>query len=387
MIHFNELYITEDGKNLVIDAEIDNFPEYKDCYLERITVDTTKHCEEPGLFAEPLVVWEAELKSVGELDDDGKFTRKDLGLYKRLIAMTDIWDITATEHNKRIYVRDDGTMYYNGFLIDEYGDYSYDEQGEMKSGEVTVDEKLYSLYKYAVYNYDDPIDTSKSTQTQTAVDHNTPLLSKKFVPFIADQFTDLSIYPIIFGVENTTGKPGDVNNDNAINIADINKIITSLENYVENISEGTAEEIITGQEQHVRLCLDALDLTQLIGSKGNLSDHMFVVKVEAVMVDKDGSIAKMGCGWDTATIYGAAYNSYPIYRGFLDMMDTSGSGDACNNFDMENMSDYILNYYAFDFALRMGDWCTAWKYWNELNGSTTGTGVMIGGRCGCHGPY
>lgn len=40
MIHFNELYITEDGKNLVIDAEIDDFPVYDKTYIEKITVNT-----------------------------------------------------------------------------------------------------------------------------------------------------------------------------------------------------------------------------------------------------------------------------------------------------------------------------------------------------------
>lgn len=205
MIHFNELYITEDGKNLVIDAEIDDFPAYKDCYLERITVDTTKHCEEPGLFKEPLVVWEV------------------------------------------------------------------------------------------------------------------------------------------------------------------------------------VEELITGQEQHVRLCLDASLLVPLINMKDSLSDHIFVVKVEAVMVDKTGDIAKMGCGWDNYIIYGAAYDGYPMYRNFLDLGESYS--DDCDDSDTDALSDFILTYYGFDFALRMGDWCTAWKYWNEMKGSTTGAGVMLGRGCGCHGAY
>lgn len=386
MIHFNELYITEDGKNLVIDAEIDDFPAYKDCYLERITVDTTKHCEEPDLFKEPLVVWEAKVKAIGDIDGDGHLTKYDIGLYRRLIAMTDIWDITATDHNKRIYVRNDGSMYYNGYLIDEYGDYVYDAMGEIIQGEVNVDEKLYSLYKYAVYNYNDPIDVGyKGYAPNSGADRNTPLLSKKFIPFIADQFIDLSIYPIIFGVENTSGIPGDINNDGAINVRDIEDIITNLSNYQKNIEDGVVEEIIEGQEQHVRLCLDSSLLVPLINMKDSLSDHIFVVKVEAVMVDKTGDIAKMGCGWDIAEIYGAAYDGYPMYRNFLDLGESYS--EDCDDSDADALSDFILTYYGFDFALRMGDWCTAWKYWNEMKGTTTGAGVMLGRGCGCHGAY
>lgn len=40
MIHFNELYITEDGKNLVIDAEIDDMPIYDDMYISSVQVTT-----------------------------------------------------------------------------------------------------------------------------------------------------------------------------------------------------------------------------------------------------------------------------------------------------------------------------------------------------------
>ena len=387
MIHFNELYITEDGKNLVIDAEIDDFPAYKDCYLERITVDTTKHCEEPGLFKEPLVVWDAKVKPVGDLDGDGHFTKYDIGLYRRLIAMSSIWDVTATDHNKRIYVREDGSMYYNGLLIDEYGDEVYDESGDYAYGEVEVDEKLYSIYKYAVYHYDDPIQVGykSTTQTQSGADRNTPILSNKFIPFIADQFTDLSIYSTIFGVENTSGIPADVNNDGEVNIADINTLINALKSYQVNIEEGVVEELITGQEQHVRLCLDASLLSPLINMKDSLSDHIFVVKVEAVMVDKTGDIAKMGCGWDNYIIYGAAYDGYPMYRNFLDLGESYS--EDCDDSDADALSDFILTYYGFDFALRMGDWCTAWKYWNEMKGSTTGAGVMLGRGCGCHGAY
>ena len=40
MIHYNDLYITEDNKCLVIDVAIDDNSYYKDVYLDTISIDT-----------------------------------------------------------------------------------------------------------------------------------------------------------------------------------------------------------------------------------------------------------------------------------------------------------------------------------------------------------
>ncbi len=40
MIHYNNLYITEDGKSLVIDVAIDNDNYFQDVYLDSIAIDT-----------------------------------------------------------------------------------------------------------------------------------------------------------------------------------------------------------------------------------------------------------------------------------------------------------------------------------------------------------
>lgn len=132
-----------------------------------------------------------------------------------------------------------------------------------------------------------------------------------------------------------------------------------------------------------------MDLSPLLNprTEKDLSGHIYIVTATADYSGADmKAIEELGCMFDVAGITGVAYNGYPIYRNFLDMIENSGI-DACNNLDMESMADYILNYYAFDFALRTGDWCTAWKYWQELNGASTGKSITIGGRCGCHGSY
>lgn len=48
MLHFNNLYITEDGKNLVIDVAIDDMSYFKDVYLNSIAIDTQDSYVEGG---------------------------------------------------------------------------------------------------------------------------------------------------------------------------------------------------------------------------------------------------------------------------------------------------------------------------------------------------
>lgn len=45
MIHFNELYVTEDGEHLVIDTEIDNLPIYDGCVIDTISVSASPDCD------------------------------------------------------------------------------------------------------------------------------------------------------------------------------------------------------------------------------------------------------------------------------------------------------------------------------------------------------
>ena len=377
MIHFNELYITEDEKNLVIDTEIDSDGVYQDCYISKIIVDIADNCESPGLFRNPLVIWNATPKSIGDLDGDGRFTSADVGLYRGLLGMTNIWDIGSGHSDKYIiHVEEDGSMSYIGQKYDpETGEYILNEQtGDYEVGNVPISETLYSLYKQAVYNYDDPIQ---------GIDHNTPYLGNKIIPFITEQFTDLSIYSTILGTENTSGIIGDFNNDGEVNIADINALIEGLSNYAKNIENGTVEEILYDQKQHVRICPDKIDLMPLIGKDGHVADHIYVVRVEAVMVDKDGSIAKMGCGWDKNVIEGFAYNDKLLYDKALSL--ASNYGNDCNNNDASAFMDFILRYYAFIFALKCGDTSQACYYWNNYLKDVNMKSGFTGGGCGCHG--
>lgn len=216
----------------------------------------------------------------------------------------------------------------------------------------------------------------------------------------------------------------DVNRDGEVNIADVNKIIYIMLNgsgstkakntlcedeYLRLYGEagedgnsvgGLLSEYLSriqrdanngrgfyGKDQkHVNCNLDKCDLFPLIG-RDEMNSHIYLVTVTANLNGNIAEVACMGCGWDNNTIQGVAYDGYPMYNSFLNMADTMA--DDCDTSSTEAMTDYILNYYAFDFALRTGDYCTAWKYWNEFQGSNAGTGagMMIGRGCGCHGSY
>lgn len=85
MIHFNELYITEDEKNIVIDAEIDDLPVYADSSINKITVGFGKECDK----LTTVTVWEKPDITEYDMDDDGFITDEDRELYRRLLELMD----------------------------------------------------------------------------------------------------------------------------------------------------------------------------------------------------------------------------------------------------------------------------------------------------------
>lgn len=57
MVHFNELYVTEDGKHLVVEAEIDKDPVFYGCYIESIKISPVVDCSHDSQ-PEPITVYE-----------------------------------------------------------------------------------------------------------------------------------------------------------------------------------------------------------------------------------------------------------------------------------------------------------------------------------------
>lgn len=85
MVHFNELYVTEDGSKLIIDAEIDNLEAFEYCYIDSITVDIGDNFESgssTGISSSAVTVWEQPYIAVGDFDQDGAITDNDYALFQ-----------------------------------------------------------------------------------------------------------------------------------------------------------------------------------------------------------------------------------------------------------------------------------------------------------------
>ena len=77
MIHFNELYITEDEKHLVIDAEIDNLPIYNGCAIDTVTVSASPDCDKANMRTITVYDNSTDGSIIYDLNNDGKITYED----------------------------------------------------------------------------------------------------------------------------------------------------------------------------------------------------------------------------------------------------------------------------------------------------------------------
>lgn len=325
MIHFNELYITDDGKNLVVDAEIDDFTVYDSCYINKITATTAANkCGTNP--TEPVEIYVHDDFIYYDLDCDGIVTDEDVRMFRRTQQLL-----------KRISLPTVWTQ-----VVDN-----------------------------VTYVYD--LDVNRDG--------------------VVDVYDIYALVDYIVGGKAIDGYHYDVNEDGEVNVADINVlnsfILDRSFSVLGDCEEQQELEYLLGRfknandkgvvySRHVRRCLDAYDL----GLTGKLGSNIILVTVEAMCDGSIGNIEKeLGCGWDTNTTTGAAYNGVPIYRGFLDLADSHG--DDCNSM-IDDLAEYSLQYNAFDFSLRMGDWCTAQKYWELLTQGSSSVSVK-GRGCGCRG--
>ena len=327
MLHFNELYISEDNKHIVIDVEIDDFNAYDSCYIDTITVDTADdYCNNEK--SKSVTVYQNKGYTVQlDMNHDGKITDVDCYMYNRLI--------------------------------------------ELISKLTTDDEETYSHYDV---NRDGVVDLKDLDALINAVTYS--------------RFID--------------GYQYDVNSDDEVNIGDVNALIDYLLELGQNCltpdeleelrglltDYQTAARIKTEDvKRHVGLCLTWCDIVELIGIKGSFDKQMFVVTATAYCDGSIGTTAKeMGCGWDNNVITGVAVNTKPIYDSAVQY--ASAYGDKCDTGSTSAFEDFVLRYYAFDFALKTGDICQAWYYFsNYLNGMSVSKSNGHFHGCGCHGTY
>jgi len=75
MVHFNELRISENGKNLIIDVEVDMLSYYNDVYIESIQIDVDDNYIDSGASSKAVTVWKAggtsTSKTIASVSDTG----------------------------------------------------------------------------------------------------------------------------------------------------------------------------------------------------------------------------------------------------------------------------------------------------------------------------
>jgi hypothetical protein len=325
MIHFNELYITEDGKNLVIDAAIDGFDVYKDCYITDISVQVKTDCGStdpyvmtfPDSADYPIDAFLQNVVVIVDLDGDGKITYKDEELC--------IWVVN---------------------VVSKLG---VDSKYDVNLDGVVDPKDVYDLIDYL---------TNKIPKLQTMDVNSDNTIN------IAD-VEDLinAILQALTGLYTSDE-------------------IALIRRYFNLIISGE------GQTQYrykrVRKCIPVKQLLLTAGVKES-GDNLFLVKVNASIGGNAGSIEGLGCGWDIKTIYGLAYNDKKLYDTAVNL--ASSYGDDCDNNDAGRFMDFILRYYAFIFAIKCGNIDQACQYWNNYLRNTNAKTMPAGRGCGCHGAY
>lgn len=330
MVHFNELYITEDGNNLVIDVGIDNDPVYDGCYIDKITVSLKDDCDDTTNST--VVYTDSGVGGTTYVDINGD-------------GVIDYVDITIIDWLQS-YIN---SMY---FTPDEIKKYDLNEDGFVDLRDV---EFLLNVIK-----------------TQTVIDTRYDLSGDGEVT-VADD-----VQVLIDLILNKMGQEG---------IIVPHSVIEKLVNeYKKLIDSDDAEKVVGNNgKRRVRLCLPNLK-QPLDFVKGSLSNHLFLVTVEAGMTGDSSAIDNLGCGWDQYVARGLAYDTKRLYDTAISY--ASSYGDSCDNNDSSAFLDFILRYYAFMFAIKCGDVDQACYYWNNyLKRGGNAKSLPLGGGCGCHGAY
>lgn len=134
-------------------------------------------------------------------------------------------------------------------------------------------------------------------------------------------------------------------------------------------SKAIYKEFIGGNTKSVRLELGTRDLSP------TLNDKLFFVYIKT----KGTPAANTPCGMDNIITLGVVYNLYPLYQhAFSYIKELS---DTCSI--PKNFINYILQYKAFEFAIKTGHYTEAIKYWKRFFMGIKDS--VITPNCGCYG--
>lgn len=345
MIHFNELYVTEDGKHLVIDAAIDDMPEYDNFYIDSIKVDTGANCQQGGQSEHAVDVYFPKTRIVGDIDGNGIINEVEVEAWQMMLDLCGL--------GKKIYTRSDGTHYYKAKVYNE-------ETEEDETVEIEIKPATYNLYQAILAH------SPSEFAGDTLLGH--------LISYIWETIGDAA-----FPGKGAT--PGDINNDGEVNVSDV----TAFIDYILRVGDAQTDTpvSVTIKERHVRLCLGWGDGLSALVDK-DFSKTMFIVTVTASSGTEE--IVELECGQDITQIVGVAYNTKLLYDSA--MKYAANYGSTCESRDADAFIDFLMRYYGFLFALKCGDLCQAQYYWsNYLTDTESVKGSLTSGGCGCHGTY
>jgi len=343
MLHFNELYITEDGKNLVVDVEFDDPAAHPGMYIEKIEVALGSDCNDMDPFSNSTVVWEPETFVVGDIDRDGKFTQHDIDLVTAVYYCSSAQiKQSDQEHVTNIAnIYKDETGYYYWFNSQKYPLNA--DRGLRRTADVIgdlTDTEIYNVLTRIV-QYSDAIDSNNDALTN--------LTNGKFLHYLCTGWFE-DVYIAVGG--KYSGTPYDINGDSEVNVADLNAVT----NYILSLSTDDDLASVVVKKQHwVHECFSwANGLSAILGvDDKDLSGKLFFVRVYVNGETED--IVSLDCATEVPYITGVAFNGKPLYCNAVKL--ASSFGDSCDDTAANQFVDYILRYYAFDFALRCGDLC------------------------------
>lgn len=329
MIHFNELYISEDDDKLVIDVSIDEDPVYNGCYIDKITVTLKDDCDDDT--KSKVVYTNGNNDGITYVDINGD-------------GVIDYVDITIINWLQDLLIN----SYVKSSDLEKY-DFNKDGFVDFRDLEEILTATLQS-----------------STDPKYDLDNNGSFTDIRdlniFIDFMLSMFRNAGI---------------DIN--------DTSLVMYIITKYQELMNNPNAEKLVVNTgKRRVRLCLPSLK-QPLDMVSDSLSEHLFLVTVEAGTPGDSSYYAKFGCGWDQDVIRGFAYDTKRIYDTAISY--ASSYGDSCDNNDSSAFMDFILRYYAFLYAVKCGDIEQACYYWNNYMKHNNTKKMSAGGGCSCHGAF
>ena len=134
-------------------------------------------------------------------------------------------------------------------------------------------------------------------------------------------------------------------------------------------SKAVYTEVIGGNTKSARLELGTGDLLPA------LNDSLFFVYIRT----KGTPAADTPCGMDNITALGVVSDLYPLYQHAFSYIRELG--DTCSI--PRNLINCILQYKAFELAVKTGHYTEAIKYWKKFFMGIKNP--VITSNCGCYG--